>query len=67
MNELPPRPNLRPVEIAKFLDLSLTKIYGMISEGKLPAFKIDGQYRISRAKFLAWYEKHQSGQDFLSV
>jgi excisionase family DNA binding protein len=69
VDDLPPKTNLRPVEIAKFLDLSLTNIYALIASGELPTLKIRRSYRIPRAPFLAWYnsqfKENERGQSEL--
>jgi excisionase family DNA binding protein len=51
---LPSKANLRPKEIATFLDISLSKIYELIGAGELPSCKVGNQYRIPRDRFLLW-------------
>lgn len=52
---LPNKPNLRPTEIAAFLDCSLTTVYELIHSPGFPVKKVNRQFRIPRAAFLAWY------------
>lgn len=54
MTDLPPKPRLRPSEIASYLDVALSTIYELIRSGELPAKKIGRQYRIPREEFLRW-------------
>ena len=54
-DKLPQKPNLRPAEIAEFLDCALATVYNLIHAGKIPAKKLTRHYRIPRAEFLeAW-------------
>lgn len=39
---------LTPQEVAEYLDASLTWVYNMLAEGKIPSNKIGGKYIISR-------------------
>jgi len=56
LDKLPNKPNLRPVEIAAFLDVSVVTVYQMIKQGVIPALRTSprahGHYRIPRDKFL---------------
>lgn len=54
---LPAKPNLRPSEIAEFLDISLATVYVMLDpeQPALPWIQVRGQKRIPRAAFLEWY------------
>jgi excisionase family DNA binding protein len=56
LDELPSKPNLRPAEVAKFLDVSPVTIYEMIAGGTIPALKTSpnrgGHYRIPRDKLI---------------
>jgi len=52
---LPPKPNLRPAEIAKFLDVSTATIYELIDQGEIPSLRVGRQLRIPRERFVTWY------------
>ncbi len=41
-------------DAAKILDLSEKTIYRWVKEGKLPAYKVNDQYRFNRAELLEW-------------
>jgi excisionase family DNA binding protein len=58
VEKLPPKQNLRPTEVAEFLDCNLDTVYRMIHDGVIPAVKLGKHYRIPRDKFLEAYEKH---------
>lgn len=58
MTDLPPKANLLPHEVAKFMQCSLSSIYDMIHESGLPAFRKDKIIRIPRDLFLEWYRSH---------
>ena len=59
MDELSKRENLFPIEVARYLGISLTTLYEMLSMNEVPGFKVGHQWRINRTKFLEWYEKKQ--------
>jgi excisionase family DNA binding protein len=48
LDKLPARANLRPKEVAAYLNVSTTLIYDLIRSGDLPAVKLGRHYRISR-------------------
>jgi excisionase family DNA binding protein len=56
IDRLPQKPNLRPGEVAEFLDVSLTMVYDMIHTGDLPSLKIGAHYRIPRDSFVKTLE-----------
>ena len=41
-------------DVAELLTVSEKTVYRWISEGKLPAFRLSGQYRFNRAELLEW-------------
>ncbi|MCL2625102.1 MAG: helix-turn-helix domain-containing protein [Planctomycetaceae bacterium] len=51
-------------ELMKFLNLSRTKIWAMIQNNGLPAFKFGGDYRFRKSEIIAWMERYRisSGQ-----
>ncbi len=57
MENLPPKANLRPDDIAAFLDIEKSLVYEMIAEGDLPSLQVHSNksIRIPRDRFLAWY------------
>lgn len=61
LDGLPQRPNLRPVEIANFLGIGLTKVYEMIGEGELPFLRIQKTLRIPRSEFERWFLANLQG------
>jgi excisionase family DNA binding protein len=46
-------------QLMEFLQLSRTKIWELVQQEGLPAFKIGGDYRYIRAEVLAWMEKYR--------
>jgi excisionase family DNA binding protein len=57
IEKLPPKANLRPAEVAAFLDINVQTVYDLIAEGLIPAIKYHREYRIPRDKFLVAYER----------
>ena len=49
-------------ELMKFLNLSRTKIWTMIQNDGLPAFKFGGDYRFRKSEIMAWMEKYRIGK-----
>jgi len=51
-------------ELMAFLNLSRTKIWTMIQNKGLPAFKFGGDYRFRKSEVMAWMERYRisSGQ-----
>jgi excisionase family DNA binding protein len=47
-NRLPDKELLRPDEVAKYLSLSRSTIYGWIQTGRLDAKKVGGSVRVKR-------------------
>ncbi len=46
-------------ELQEFLRLDRTTIYNLLSEGKLPGFKVGGQWRFSRREIEAWLREQR--------
>ena len=46
-------------ELMAFLNLSRTKIWTMIQNEELPAFKFGGDYRFRKTEVMAWMEKYR--------
>ena len=49
-------------ELMTFLNLSRTKIWSMIQNDGLPAFKFGGDYRFRKSEIMAWMEKYRIGR-----
>lgn len=64
-NSLPPKPNLRPSEIAEYLDVSVSTIYELIKSGDIPSKLVGRQLRIPREQFLEWDASLPSGAEDL--
>lgn len=60
LSALPNHANLTPMEVARFLAISLTLVYELINNGDLPHRRIGKKIiRINREKFIAWYETYE--------
>ena len=46
-------------ELMAFLNLSRTKIWTMIQNENLPAFKFGGDYRFRKSEILKWMENYR--------
>ena len=46
-------------EVMEFLNLSRTKVWDLVNNQGLPAFKIGGDYRYLRSEVLAWLQKYR--------
>ena len=46
-------------ELMAFLNLSRTKIWTMIQNEGLPAFKFGGDYRFRKSEILKWMEQYR--------
>ena len=46
-------------ELMAFLNLSRTKIWTMIQNENLPAFKFGGDYRFRKSEILKWMEEYR--------
>jgi len=47
---------MTPEELADYLKVSLRTIYSYAQKGKIPAFKIVGQWRFDRDEIESWLE-----------
>ena len=45
---------LTPAEISGLLGISRNTVYELLHSKDFPAFRIGKQYRVSRARFMAW-------------
>jgi excisionase family DNA binding protein len=50
-------------EVMEFLNLSRTKVWMMIQNDGLPAFKFGGDYRFRKSEVLAWMEQYRTNDD----
>lgn len=48
------KPNLSVEETARWLGVTSRTIYRLVKSGQLPAFRVGGQWRFSRAILEAW-------------
>lgn len=56
---------LRIKDVATLLKVGQKTVYTMAQSGELPAFKVRGQWRLSRKDIDAWIENQKnSTQDF---
>ena len=60
VDRLPLKANLRAAEIADYLDISLAKIYEMLSNGTIPSIHVGRSLRVPRDEFEAWYASARS-------
>jgi excisionase family DNA binding protein len=51
---------LTPGEIAKILKLHPFTVTRLAREGRIPAFKVGGVWRIEKAEFESWVKKQHS-------
>ena len=49
-------------DLAAYLKLSRTKLYGMAQRGELPASKIGNQWRFDREEIDSWMKSHATGK-----
>jgi len=47
-------------EVMAFLNLSRTKVWTMIHNDGLPAFKFGGDYRFRKSEVLKWMEQYRT-------
>ena len=50
-------------DLMAFLNLSRTKIWTMIQNDGLPAFKFGGDYRFRKSEILRWMEEYRTNTD----
>jgi PTS system nitrogen regulatory IIA component len=48
-------------ELASYIKMSRTKLYGMAQSGEVPASKIGSQWRFDRVEFNRWMKAHATG------
>ena len=41
-------------DVSELLDVSEKTVYRWLNDGKLPGYRMSGQYRFSRAEILEW-------------
>lgn len=49
-------------ELAAYIKMSRTKLYGMAQRGEVPASKIGNQWRFDREEIDQWMKSHATGQ-----
>jgi len=47
-------------EVADYLKVAAKTIYGLVQRGRLPGFKVGGQWRFRRPDIEAWVEAQKS-------
>ena len=53
---------LTPGEVAKILKLHPFTVTRLAREGKIPAFKVGGVWRMERSKFERWIQRQTNGK-----
>ncbi|MFO8053156.1 MAG: helix-turn-helix domain-containing protein [Candidatus Omnitrophota bacterium] len=48
---------MTPKQVAKYLSLHIITLYRLIKKGKLPSFKVGGQWRIKKDLLDSWIRK----------
>lgn len=60
LRALPDKANLTPIEVARYLDISLAHVYDLVRNNAIPHRRIGKKIiRINRQEFLAWYQPAQ--------
>lgn len=49
-------------ELASYIKMSRTKLYGMAQRGEVPASKIGNQWRFDREEIDLWMKAHATGK-----
>lgn len=49
-------------ELASYIKMSRTKLYGMAQRGEIPAAKIGNQWRFDREEIDQWIKAHSTGK-----
>ena len=49
-------------ELMAFLNLSRTKVWELVQQEQLPAFKLGGDYRYRRSEIVQWLERYRVNQ-----
>ena len=52
-------------ELASYIKISRTKLYGMAQRGQIPAVKIGNQWRFDREEIDQWMKSHATGTGVL--
>lgn len=50
-------------ELAGYIKMSRTKLYGMTQRGEIPASKIGNQWRFDREEIDQWMKAHATGRE----
>ena len=59
-NAPPDETLMTTTEVMAFLNLSRTKIWTMIQNDGMPAFKFGGDYRFRKSEVLKWMEQYRT-------
>ena len=51
---MPEKPYLTVEDVAKRFGINVTTVYRLVQQGKLPAFKIGNQWRVSESRLNEW-------------
>ena len=51
---MPETPYLTVEDVAKRFGINVTTVYRLVQQGKLPAFKIGNQWRVSETRLDEW-------------
>ena len=54
-------------DLQDFLQVDRTTIYSMLSEGRLPGFRVGGQWRFSRREIEDWLEEQRAHPASIAV
>lgn len=49
-------------ELMAFLNLSRTKVWELVQQEQMPAFKLGGDYRYRRSEIVTWLERYRVNQ-----
>ena len=51
---MPEKPYLTVEDVAKRFGINVTTVYRLVQQGKLPAFKVGNQWRVSETRLDEW-------------
>ncbi|MBI4004060.1 MAG: helix-turn-helix domain-containing protein [Candidatus Omnitrophica bacterium] len=51
---MPETPYLTVEDVAKRFGINVTTVYRLVQQGKLPAFKVGNQWRVSETRLEEW-------------
>jgi excisionase family DNA binding protein len=51
---MPEKPYLTVEDVAKRFGVNVTTVYRLVQQGKLPAFKVGNQWRVSETRLEEW-------------